>query len=156
MSELYKYLKLLREKKCISQKELAEELGISPASYNLYEKGKREPNIDMIEKIANYFNVSPSYLMGWDEKYQKLDDKIDNILKKLSDEELLQEEVSNYVKELEKYMQKQNDIEHIQEQFYNSYFKSNTLISGNDDFTPEELAKIEEFANFIKSQRKKD
>ena len=61
----------LRELRCgkgLTQKEVADALRISPSVYNMYERGNREHCLDMIEKIAGYFNVSPAYLVGWDEK----------------------------------------------------------------------------------------
>lgn len=60
----------IRKSKNISQKELASAIGVSPTAVNLWEKGKTEPNIKMIEKIANYLNVSYDYLLGW-KKYEK-------------------------------------------------------------------------------------
>lgn len=59
-------IKKIREEKNISQTELAKETNIS--KQNLY---KYENNIianipsDKIEDIANYLEISPSYLMGW-------------------------------------------------------------------------------------------
>lgn len=67
MSEYLKRLKDLRIAKDVSQREVAEYLGVSVAAYSLYEIGKREPNISTLKKLAKYYNVSPSYLLGWDE-----------------------------------------------------------------------------------------
>lgn len=63
-----KRIKELREKFNISQKKLAEELNVSQVAVNHWENGKRDISMIMIEKIADYFNVSPSYLMGWDDE----------------------------------------------------------------------------------------
>ncbi len=57
-------LKELREKSRISQKELADYLGISQNAVSLYEIGKREPNIKTLIKLSDYFNVSVDYLLG--------------------------------------------------------------------------------------------
>lgn len=60
-------IKKLREDNNVSQTDLAEKIGIS--KQNLY---KYENNIitnipsDKVELIANYFGVSPAYIMGWD------------------------------------------------------------------------------------------
>ena len=64
MSEFHNILKKLRESKNVMQKDVANALGISPASYSLYEKGQREPSIAMVTLIANYFHVSVDYLIG--------------------------------------------------------------------------------------------
>ena len=65
MSEFNEMLKQIRLKRGLSQKEVAEKLEITPASYNLYENGKRNPNIDMLKKIANFFNVDIDFLIGY-------------------------------------------------------------------------------------------
>lgn len=63
MSEYLKRLKELRLTKGISQKEIAEYLGITVAAYSLYERGNREPKIAILRKIAEYYNVSVDDLL---------------------------------------------------------------------------------------------
>ena len=46
------------------QKEITEKTGISPASITQYKNGINVPKGDILEKLANYFNVSPNYLLG--------------------------------------------------------------------------------------------
>lgn len=46
------------------QEELAEELGISRATLSHLENGRQEPNLELLEKIADFFNVSVDYLIG--------------------------------------------------------------------------------------------
>lgn len=57
-------LKLLRERQNLSQTTLAKLLNISRQSYNFYENEKREPDISMLIRIANFFDVSLDYLLG--------------------------------------------------------------------------------------------
>ena len=59
-----KILKDLRKSKKINQAELGEALGMSQATITLWENGKRIPDIDMLCKIADYFNVTTDYLLG--------------------------------------------------------------------------------------------
>jgi bacteriophage CI repressor helix-turn-helix domain len=54
----------LRTHASLSQKELAEKLGVAQASINYWEKGQRTPSIDMVVLIAKYFNVSLDDLLG--------------------------------------------------------------------------------------------
>ena len=63
MTALSEMLYDLRKQKNIAQKDIAQALNISNASYNMYEKGKREPNIYMLQRMAAYFDVSLDYLM---------------------------------------------------------------------------------------------
>ena len=61
-------LKILRNKKGLSQVALAEQLGFSKSLIGLYETGDRMPSFEALEVIADYFNVSIDYLMGKDNK----------------------------------------------------------------------------------------
>ena len=54
----------LREERGIKRQQLADDLGITRASLEYYEKGKRKPDLEMIVKIANNLNVSTDYLLG--------------------------------------------------------------------------------------------
>lgn len=57
-------LKWLRQRKNISLAALAKEIGITPQSLSLYENAERVPNIEVLYKLARYFNVSSDYLIG--------------------------------------------------------------------------------------------
>ena len=64
IGERIKYLRLLEN---MSQEELGNRVGVQRAAINKYEKGSvTNIPIATIEKIANIFNVSPIYLVGWD------------------------------------------------------------------------------------------
>lgn len=64
MAEFNTVLKALRSEKKMSQQELANALNISKSSINMYERGDRQPNFEMLELIADYFNVDTDYLLG--------------------------------------------------------------------------------------------
>lgn len=57
-------IKILREGRNISQKELAEAIGVSDVMISMYEQDKKNPSIPTIIKIAEHFNVSTDYLLG--------------------------------------------------------------------------------------------
>lgn len=57
-------LKELRKKKGLSQLRLATELNTTQNTISRYETGEREPGIDELIKIADFFNVSTDYLIG--------------------------------------------------------------------------------------------
>lgn len=57
-------LKYLREQKKKTQQEMADALGISRAAYSHFETGRNEPSFDMVNKIADYFDVSIDFLYG--------------------------------------------------------------------------------------------
>ena len=65
MGEFAKRLKKLRLNKHLTQDELAPELGISRSTLGMYETGKREPDFETLETIADFFNVDMNYLIGY-------------------------------------------------------------------------------------------
>jgi transcriptional regulator with XRE-family HTH domain len=62
-------IRMLRMQRGITQEELGNILGVQKSAIRKYESGMVE-NIprSSIKKMADFFNVSPSYLMGWDEE----------------------------------------------------------------------------------------
>lgn len=59
-----KRLKSLRESKNLKQIELAKHFKVSQSTIAMWETGKRDPDSDTIERIADYFHVSIDYLIG--------------------------------------------------------------------------------------------
>ena len=57
-------LKEAREKRGMTQKEVADIIGVAKSTYSLYESGNREPNVQTIKKIADTLNVSADDLLG--------------------------------------------------------------------------------------------
>ena len=57
-------LKELRQKNCLTLEKLGQKVNIPKNTLSRYESGKREPKIETWKKLADYFNVSTSYLMG--------------------------------------------------------------------------------------------
>lgn len=57
-------LKELREEKGLTQKQLAEKLGINSVTYLHYEKEQREPPLAMLADISRFYGVSVDYLLG--------------------------------------------------------------------------------------------
>ena len=57
-------LSLLRKEKGISQKEAANQLGVSQALLSHYEKGIRECGLDFLIRAADFYGVSADYLLG--------------------------------------------------------------------------------------------
>lgn len=48
----------------ITQKELAERLGVSQAAVTNWVKGKNSPDIDVLADICEFLNISVSNLLG--------------------------------------------------------------------------------------------
>lgn len=83
---LNKRLKFLRESyDNMSQKDLAEKLGISRERYNQYETGKRNPDYETLISLAKFFNVTTDYLLGYTDNKS---DTINNTDNQFKDDEL--------------------------------------------------------------------
>ncbi|EJT8453875.1 helix-turn-helix transcriptional regulator [Listeria monocytogenes] len=92
----------LREKRNISQRELANRIGINKSVMNRIESGERDIRAHELKAIANYFDVSTDYLLGRD-KFDNSDLLATHIDCNLTEEERT---------ELEKYLRfirSQND-----------------------------------------------
>jgi len=72
-------LKQLRKDKNLTQEEIAKLINISTPTYNRYENGKSELMISDVERLAKVFDVSPSYIAGWSDDYEKTPRSIKNI-----------------------------------------------------------------------------
>ena len=64
-------LKELRERKKISQSELAKKIGVSQSAIGIWESGTGDPSADMMVIISNYFGVSVDYLLGKEKAPEK-------------------------------------------------------------------------------------
>ncbi len=54
----------LRHSHNLTQKEVSDALGLVRSNYNRYERGARTPSNETIVKFANFFKVSPMYMLG--------------------------------------------------------------------------------------------
>jgi len=57
-------LRKLREEKGISQLELAKALNLSNIMLSRYEKNRRSPDYETLNKLADFYEVSTDYLLG--------------------------------------------------------------------------------------------
>lgn len=57
-------LKKIRRDKKMTQKNVYERLGVSPNCYASWEQGRTQPDIEMIKKLCEIFEVSADYLIG--------------------------------------------------------------------------------------------
>jgi transcriptional regulator with XRE-family HTH domain len=57
-------LKALRQEKNVTQRTISNHLNITDTAYGFYEQGKNYPNMDILIKLADFFEVSIDYLVG--------------------------------------------------------------------------------------------
>ncbi|MCM8900524.1 helix-turn-helix transcriptional regulator [Caldicoprobacter algeriensis] len=65
MDIFIKRLQELLDEKDMTQRELAERIGVTEVTISRYINGERKPRIDIIGKIAEVFGVSIDYLLGY-------------------------------------------------------------------------------------------
>lgn len=57
-------IKDIRIRKNLTQADVANALGVSSVVYSRYESGTRQPSIDTIVQLADFFCVTVDYLLG--------------------------------------------------------------------------------------------
>lgn len=71
---MLKNLKALREAAAVSQKQLAEVIGVSQQSINKYENHSIEPDIETMIRIADYFETTIDFLVGHTTNRRKIEE----------------------------------------------------------------------------------
>ena len=64
MAKFKDMLKYYREQRGLSQREPAKMVGVAASTIGMYEAGRREPDFETEEALADFFNVSTDYLLG--------------------------------------------------------------------------------------------
>ena len=65
MSKFNERFRYIKSKSGISAKEMSKMLGVSPSTIGYY-LNNRDPNTDVLLKIAKEFNVSVNWLVGYE------------------------------------------------------------------------------------------
>ena len=82
-------LRSLRIEKNLTQKQVADRIGLAISAVSSYESGSRYPTYDTLIKLARMFHVSTDYLLGIADKRNKdvtgLDDEVVGMISQLVD-----------------------------------------------------------------------
>lgn len=62
-------LRELRLQKELSMRQVAKAININERTYNHYELGDREPSLEMLKAICDFYDISADYLIGRTELY---------------------------------------------------------------------------------------
>jgi transcriptional regulator with XRE-family HTH domain len=54
----------LRKSKELTQQELADALGVNKQQLSEFERGRRTPNFEVLDRIAEYFQATPNQIFG--------------------------------------------------------------------------------------------
>lgn len=94
-------IKLLRIKNGYSVKDICNTLSLPDRTYRAYELGERAPSIELICKIADYYDVTVDWLLGRGAvKSTTLEDYQRRISKDLAEIKKCQEDISNCLEEM--------------------------------------------------------
>ncbi len=132
MANVATQLKKFRLNAKMTQKELASQLNVSQNAIFNWENGKREPNLETIEKLADIFDTFPSQILGWDEEYEEGEREFDKILDKLIRESPGQAETSKITHRLEELISSQNELENKIATVHQNYYKNKYGESNSD------------------------
>lgn len=120
-------LKSLRLKNGLTQEKLANALHVSQNAIYNWENGKREPNIEMLQKISTFFGIDIDTLIG------SPPHKVDPVVS-----------VFGPFKTIADYKNATTFSSILAAHF------------DGDEYTEEELEEIKRFAEFVKSKRKEE
>ena len=63
-------LRVERAKKKLTQAEVAEAVGVTPAALCRYEDGSRVPTLPIVERLADFYDTTMDYLVGRNGSFQ--------------------------------------------------------------------------------------
>ncbi len=86
-------IRIMREKRNITQIRLSIEIGVSQETISAYENGKADPKIDKLIKIANFLNTSTDYLL----ERTNDDTPLPSVMNTIADKQL-EELLNNYAR----------------------------------------------------------
>ncbi|MBR5620076.1 MAG: helix-turn-helix transcriptional regulator [Clostridia bacterium] len=66
----YKRIRELREDHDLTQREIADVLGMAQPQYFRYEQGYRDIPTDILLRLADYYDVSTDYILGRTDKQE--------------------------------------------------------------------------------------
>lgn len=109
-----KRIRELREKKGLTQKALARQLNMNTRTLGFYETGDRNPPIDVLNQLADFFDVSVDFLLNRTD--------IPNLYKEKDIIEKQKKEMNKYftIEELEEFIQEKRKEQFAWDQKYHS------------------------------------
>ena len=124
-------LKQLRKSNKLTQKELAENIGVSEITIRSYESGRRLPNSETLVKLVNYFNVSGAYLRGETEEKERMIWDDQEIMQVIHEE--IPEQLSSFSAELLKQSDKNQKL------MFDLFVELKVILKLEDEKTKDEL-----------------
>lgn len=99
MSKFSDNLVYLRKREGLSQQELADKMNVSRSLVGMYEAGQRMPSFEMLEALADIFNVNIDFLIGHETggtDSQKFRENLANIIENTDRSDLIAAGIDPY------------------------------------------------------------
>lgn len=87
-------LKELRKEKGLTQAELAQVINTNQSQYGKYENGKTNLSLENAKILADYFGVSPAYLLGLETEFEPVESRETQFQMLVKDRKLSLREIS--------------------------------------------------------------
>lgn len=68
MNDFSSMIQYLRKRSNLTQNELADKLGVANTTVSMWETGRRRPDFEMLETLADFFNVDINFILGVDKE----------------------------------------------------------------------------------------
>lgn len=98
----------LRERRGMSQAQLAKELNIAQSTLAMWERGKRGLKDDVIKQLAEYFSVSSDYLLGIENENDRTPNSAAKRITAHIDEDMVEDQVEDIINYIEFLKQKKD------------------------------------------------
>jgi transcriptional regulator with XRE-family HTH domain len=148
MPDLKDILKKAREKKGLSQQEVADFIGVSQKAYSMYEEGKRNPKHDKRVKLSKLFGLELSST----NKEPEVEGPSESTGQKEPAQETQQSIIDKMMKFIVLLMEKQNGLVETQTVVMN---RQNTILEKNQEFVIEKIENISLTVEAIRQNHEK-
>lgn len=109
---LQEKIKELRLNSGISQKKLADAIGVAQSSINYWEKGQRTPSVSAAQKLADYFNITLDELYDIDNT-EDMPKTINTLAAHFDGDEFTEEELEQ-IRQFAEFVKSQRNKDHLQ------------------------------------------
>ena len=109
---LQEKIKELRLNSGISQKKLADAIGVAQSSINYWEKGQRTPSVSAAQKLADYFNITLDELYDIDNT-EDIPKTINTLAAHFDGDEFTEEELEQ-IRQFAEFVKSQRNKDHLQ------------------------------------------
>ena len=140
-------LKELRKQKGTTMEKMALETGIKKPTISNYENGYSKPKDNNLKKLANYYSVSPSYILGYSDELMTFNsgEEFEKAIQRLLDES------SSEKKQVKK---KGIDLTKVFEEIKKNDFKP-TVRSADYEMSEDEIEEIKQIEEEERAEQEK-